>query len=470
MKKVFVGLALAGLVFAVAGCGGSAGTPAVGGNVGEINSISDVPTSVVDPSQYDISTNTALSSVSLNPAISPKAVGDLNTFSRAGCETDRMKKNIIRNALLPKMLLCMMGAFEDASGQTAAGDGVFNLWKGSDEMSDRGPPGVAEFKPRFAIKKSGSALTFVMCNDTTKALELFIDTANNEYNGHVINKWGDGFQNQLDFMADGAPLNADGTVGFTTARFTQYMVENSSFWNGFGSETLEATPTYNKVYGFYNEQGTNSYAGSVHARFDAVQGTARYKQDSAGSYPAWNVQATFQNCELVEGTGNCGNFETEWLGASGWLAVECSLNGLAAGDLICFSGECVDGESCCPTRAVSETCETAAGSDHTESFAITLTDAENHVLDFALASTSIYADAVAAATMPVSSVAPTIEFTSVSADVDCSASASWTPLVFTGPPAIETCMAIENEMSDWDTGELCQTLEAAAAGGSSAKD
>lgn len=463
---------LAGMVLAIAACGASSSDPAAqSGNVSEINSISDVPTSVVDPSQYDVSTNTALSSASLTPMISSKAAGDPSTFSRAGCETDRMKKNIVRNALLPKMILCMMGSFEDASGQTAAGDGVFNLWKGSDEMSDRGPPGVAEFKPRMAIKKSGSALTFVMCNDTTKSLELYIDTANGQYSGHVVNKWGDGFQNKLEFAADGVPLNADGTVGFTTASFTQYMVEDSSYWSGFGSETLLATPTYNTVYGFYNEEGTNSYAGSVFARFDATQGSARFKQDSAGSYPAWNVQATFDNCELVSGAGTCGDLTTDWLGASGWLATECDgLDGLAADDLICFSGECAPDTPCCPTRAAGNTCETVPGNDNTESFTITLTDSANHVLDFALAGTSDYLAAVTAATMPESSAAPTIDFTSASADVDCAGSAGWTPLVFTSMPNISECAAIEAEMSNWDVGDLCQTLDAAAAGGSSASN
>lgn len=466
--RIPIGFLAVGLIFAVTACGGSGASDSGSGTVSEINSLSDLSTGIVDPSQYDISTNTALSSPSASPVLA-KAVGDLDTFSRAGCETDRMKKNIIRNALLPKMILCIMKALETASGTTAAGDGVFNLWKGSDEMSDRGPPGVDEFKPRMAIKKSGTDLTFVMCNDTTKSLEFFISTANNLYSGYVINKWGDGFQNKLEFSADGLPTTTAGTVGFTTARFTQYMVEASSFWNGFGSETLEATPTYNTVYGFYNEGGVNDYAGSVYARFDATQGTARYKQNSAGSYPAWSVRATFENCELVSGTGQCGDFDTDWLGAGGWLSTQCNLDGLEGDDLVCFSGECAPDTPCCPTRAASNTCETVAGNDNTESFTITLTDPVNHVLDFALAGTSIYAEAVRAATLPDSSTAPVIEFTSASADVDCSASASWTSLTFTRPPDIEECAAIEEEMSDWDTGELCHTMDAAAAGGATAR-
>jgi hypothetical protein len=103
-----------------------------------------------------------------------------------------------------------------------------------------------------------------------------------------------------------------------------------------------------------------------------------------------------------------------------------------------------------------------------ESFTITLTDAANHVLDFALASTSAYEAAVVAATMPSSSVSPTIDFTSASADVDCSGSASWTALTFAAPPDITECAAIEAELNDWDTGELCQTMEAASAGGTAA--
>lgn len=472
MEKILTGMLVAGLFFMGIACGSSSSTTDSGttGDTGEITSLKDVPTSVIDPSQYDVSTN-----VSLQTALSAKSLGKAagtSVFSRAGCETDRMKKNIIRNALLPKMILCNMQAMDTASGGAVAGTaGVFNYWRAPDEVVGEGPPGVDSFKPRMAIKKGATDLTFVMCNDTTKVMELFISTANNQYSGHVIDKWGDGFEGSLTFSADGLPTTAAGAVGFTTARFTQQMVEDSAYWSGFGSQTLEAVPTYNTVYGFYNEQGGeggNNYAGSVHACFDASQGTARYKQDSASSYPAQTLQGMYNSCVTSEGANNCGDFDTDWLGASGWLATSCQLAGVTGATHVCFPDTCTgeEGVPCCPEATAEETCTSAAGDDHQESFTITLADAANHVLNFAVAQTSIYAEAVAAATMPVSSTAPTIEFTSISAEVDCSGSASWASLatIMTAPPDFTACDAMEDEMNDWDTGELCQILDSAASG------
>ncbi|MBI2342237.1 MAG: hypothetical protein HYU98_05845 [Deltaproteobacteria bacterium] len=452
------GFMTVGLLF-LGGCGGgsTSSTASSDGTIAEINSISDVPTSVVDPSQYDLSTNTALQT-SLSKSIS-KAAGDAAPFSRAGCETDRMKKNIIRNALMPKLILCFMQKFEEAAGGDAAGDGVFNLWKGNDEISEQagGPGGVDTFKPRMAIKKGSTDLTFVMCNDTTKVMEFYLDTAGGVYDGYVIDKWGEGFEGRLDFNADGLPDS------FTTATFTQTMVEASDFWNGFASQTLEATPNYDSVYGFYNEQGDNSYAGAVYARFDATQGTARYKQDSTGSYPAWTVQATYDNCEIVS-PGECGDLDIDWLSASGWLATQCNLSGLAAGDFICFSNECVENEVCCPSLATSDTCSSPAGLDTSESFTIALLDDATHALQFGVTGTSDYAEAVAAATLQDSSTAPTIEFTSASDGIDCTESSSWDEIVFQQAPDTTECDAIQAELDDWDTGELCQILDAAASG------
>ncbi len=475
MKTKMIGqiLPFVAMLALVASCGtSSSGSSGSSGSdtVSEVASISDIPTSVIDPSQYDVSTNTALQANLSAKSVSKAALTGQSQFSRAGCETDRMKKNVIRNALLPKMLLCMMGAMDEVSGGRLAGDGAFNYWKAPDETGEGGPSGVDSFKPRLAVKKNASDLTFVICNDTTKAMELYISWANSLYSGHVVNKWGEGFQNKLEFTADGLPTTSAGTAGFTTATFTQTMVEASGYWRGFGSETLEATPLYNTIYGSYNEEGDNNYAGSVYARFDNTQGTARYKQISAGSYPAWDIQRTYDNCE-IQSPGQCGDFDTDWLGAAGWLATECDLPAtLVATDTICFSDDsdaCVTGDGlCCPSVAESATCSSPAGLDTQESFAITLTDSVNHVLDFAVATTSDYAAAVAAARLPDSSAEPTIEFTSASADVDCTGSNSWTSMMtaFTSEPDFAECTAMQDEMDDWDTGELCQTLDSAASG------
>jgi hypothetical protein len=299
-------------------------------------------------------------------------------------------------------------------------------------------------------------------------MEFYISWANDVYSGHVVDRWGDSHQGKLQFSADGLPTTTAGDVGFTTASFTQDMIEESTWWNGFASQTLEAAPAYNVVRGFYNEEGENNYAGSVYAKLDNTQGTARYKQDSEGSYPSKTVQSAFNDCEAYSGAGNCGSLETDWLGAGGWLATRCTgLDSATAASYICFPDTCAEEEVCCPVITADEaTCTSAAGADHQESFTITLADSANHTLGFNVAGTSIYAADVAVATMPSSSTAPTIEFTSASADVDCTASASWTSMesVFTSEPNMSACSDIQAEMENWDTGELCQILDSAASG------
>lgn len=452
MKKyLFFFCGLAVFAFMFASCGGSSGSVADEDEtdlVG-IESLNDIPDSVLDPREYDLTTSETLNSLSARE-------GDTGRFSRSGCETDRMKKNIIRNAIMPQMLLCYMKGMEEASGGTAAGDGVFNYWRGDDSIGQEaeGPEGVEQFKPRMAIKKEAEVLTFVMCNDTVKSMELVISTANNVYSGHVIDQWGDGFSGKLEFSADGTPDS------FTTASFTQYFVENSSLWQGFGSETLEATPTYNTVYGFYNESGEQEFAGGVYAMFDIDEGTAKYRSDS-GSYTAQTLEEIFNDCETYNGgTEACGDFEDDWL--NGWLVQECAMEGLTAGSEVCF-GECIEGEICCPTEAVGETCEIEGGDTHIESFAIDATDPL--ALVFTWAETSAYAETVEAQDPPDSSTEPTIEFTSASADVDCSQSESWPSLTFTQEPDLTECQAMEAEMNNWDTGELCEQLENSAGAG-----
>lgn len=448
-SKCLIIAAAAMLVAACSSSGGGGST--TGGTVTEIDALSDVPTSVVDPAQYDHTQNSTLASLSKSASVSK--VQGVGGFSRAGCETDRMKKNIIRNAILPKTILCFMQAFETAGGVSAAGDNAWNQWKGDGAMGeDTGPPGVEAFQPRMAIKKSGDALTFAMCNGTTQAMELYISTANNRYTGHVIDAWGEGHSSRLDFQADGTPDD------FTTATFTQSFVESNDYFAGFGSQSLEATPERNAVYGFYNEKhGQQSFAGGVYAMFDNDEGTARFSQDSGG-YPAPTVQEVFQMCQ--QHNSECGEFENGWLGPTGWLATQCTLT-LTANDRICFP-MCEEGQPCCPTAAVGGTCSIEAGEGHTESFAIN--SSNPLALIFTVAANSSYADEVAAATIPSSSTQPTIAFTSATADVDCSTSASWTPLTFSTPPNLSECEAMQDEMDDFNPGDLCQEQEGAAAG------
>jgi hypothetical protein len=449
MKKYFFffcGLAVFAFMFI--SCGGSSGsaTEEDDTELAGIESLNDIPDSVLDPREYDHTTSATLNTTSVREEAKAQ-------FSRAGCETDRMKKNIIRNAIMPQMLLCYMKGMEVASGETAAGDGVFNYWRGDESIGEEaeGPGGVEQFKPRMAIKKDVDTLTFVMCNDTEKTMELVISTANNVYSGHVIDQWGEGFSGKLEFSADGTPDS------FTAASFTQYFVENNAMWQGFGSESLEATPDYNTVYGFYNESGEQEFAGAVYAMFDLDEGTAKYRSDS-GTYGAQTLEEIYDDCESFN--GDCGELEADWI--DGWLTTECELEGITAETPVCF-GECVEGEICCPAVVAADEGCTATSGEYVESFTI---DATNPLaLAFAWAETSAYAETVTAQDPPDSSEEPTIEFTEASAEVDCSQSGTWASLTFVQEPDLTDCQAMEEEMNNWDTGELCEQQENSAGAG-----
>lgn len=438
----------------MAACSGGGSSESSGGSVTEIDSLSDVPTAVLDPSQYDHTMNAQASIArplsTEKSALKGQAVG---SFSRAGCEMDRLKRNIIRNAKMPQMLLCYMTAFEEAMGVNAAGDGSYNYWKGDRAVADNvgeGPQGIEEFLPRMAIKKSGGVLTFVMCNGDTQAMELVISTEGGRYDGHVIGQFGM-HNNKLEFNADGTP------EAFTTASFGQTFIERQGSIVRFGTAALDATPTSNVVSGSHHEEGEKMFAGGVYSKFDRDKGTAKFRTD-AGSYPAPTVQKMFSECEARN--GECGDLNTEWLGAEGWMERECALVGVTANTLFCFS-RCVEGQPCCPTAADGDECQVEIGEGHVESFAINSTDPYN--LLFTVVPTSAFEADVRAASIPESGVEPSIEFTV--ADVDCSSSASWTEMAFASAPEVSDCIALEQEKSRFDPGDLCQEQEGVAAGG-----
>lgn len=443
-------LPLFAILALIASCGGSSATTDEegdsGGEIAAIDSLSDVPDSVMNPQAYDLTTQSASLSAPIGKSLAK--ADQVGGFSRAGCETDTLKKNIIRNAVLPRMILCNIRAFETAAAGSAAGTGVFNYWKMDPPEGEQGPGGVDSFEPRVAIKMDGTQFTFVMCNGATKSMELFIDTADNVYSGHVIDKWGVGHEGKLEFSADGLPPDS-----FTLAQFTQSFNEVSDYFTGFGSATLQATPDYNVVYGFNNGSMADggSFGGATYAKFDLDEGTAKYRMDS-GSYPGQTVQDSFNSCKAQ---GYCTAESVDsWLNpATGWLVTApCSLTGLTAQSKLCFSG----GD--CPTAADGNgNCQISDANEHSESFTINTTDPLNLV--FAVAGSSIYKDEVLAESAPSSSTAPTIEFTSASEGVDCSASGTWTELTFTSEPDMAACRAMEEELSNWQSGEMCANQE-----------
>lgn len=449
MKRILGILTMGFFFVGMVACGGSSGGGTTPNGDTTIDGLSDVADDTIDPKEYDLTTSSVIGSSISAKGLSYK-VAAAGSFSRAGCEANRIKKNIIRNAIMPRMVLCFVRSMEIASGVEAAGDGVFNYWKMVSGLEGEGPPGIDDFSPRTAMKKVGSQFIFVMCNGGEKAMEFVLDTSNSQYNGHVIDIWGDGRSSMMRFAIDGT-----GPDDFTTATFTQSFSENSASWTGFGSQTLEATPTYSTVYGYYNDQGIHDFAGAAFARFDAIQGigqgTAKFRQDSA-SWPGQTVEEMVSSCVTFSGAENCGTAEETlnyYLNAA--APQGCAL-GATAESLLCFSPD-----SDCPTITESGSCEANARVGSVDSFTIDSTNPLS--LIFADAASSIYEDVVTAAVLQDSSEEPTIEFTSASADVDCSISDSWTAPTFASPPDMAECQALGDEMNQWDTGQLCEQLE-----------
>jgi hypothetical protein len=125
---------------------------------------------------------------------------------------------------------------------------------------------------------------------------------------------------------------------------------------------------------------------------------------------------------------------------------------LSLASKLCFSG------GSCPTAADENgKCQLASGSSDSESFTINSTNPL--ALVFTVAASSNYAADVAAAAIPSSATSPVIEFTSASAGVDCSASDSWTLLTFQSRPDVTACMAMEEELNNWQSGETCANQE-----------
>lgn len=432
----------------IASCGGSSSSGDTGSGTTPIDSLTDVPDAVLNPQVYDLTTQSA----SLAAPISKDLAKDQQAggFSRAGCETDVLKKNIIRNAILPRMILCNIRALETAAGGAAAGSGTFNYWKMDPPEGEQGPSGVDSFDPRVAIKQDGTQFVFVLCNGATKSMELVIDTANNVYSGHVIDKWGDNFEGMLEFSADGLPPDS-----FTLASFTQSFNEVSHDYTGYGSATLQATPDYNVVFGFQSGLMADggSFGGATYAKFNATEGTAKYRMDS-GTYPGQTIAEAFGYCQS---SGGCSAESAEdWIDpVNGWLVngSPCSLTIPDAQTKLCFSGDD------CPTLADENgNCAIPTGSEHSESF--TINNSNPLSLIFAVANSSVYSTDVAAATAPSSVTAPTIEFTSASAGVDCSVSESWSEIPFTSEPDMTACREMEEEMNNWHSGESCANQDA----------
>jgi hypothetical protein len=438
-KIILIVLLAVASIYTFVSCGGT-GT-ATGnddsGTVTEITTVGDIPLSVVDPSSYDAS----MASASFN-ALQTKEPEEDGKASRGGCEAGQQRDRIIREAKFPKMMLCYMQKMSETLG-LEFGDDKYNYYKIG--KIDGGPDETGgSMDMKVAVKKSDDTITMLMCENDVKVMEFQI-TAGETYKGHIIDKWtfeeGDKIENltkgmshtdkptsvtearHLKFDADGDPDD------FTKALFTQAY--DSSLW-GFGSESLEATPDYSTVWGFFKDKydGKN-FSGSSYARFDTTQGTAKYSV--SGEYPADKV-------------GDIASIDEAWYT---WLTGEKPNGlGLADDDYICCDQEgceqVEDTETCTFTDKDMESFD-IAGEPPIEAFTIRDSD-------------SAYAEFITDATTPEIDSAPSIDFTSTDFS-DCSAT-TWSELTGSIEDVdVSECMAIEETISKFYNENSCEQLE-----------
>lgn len=456
LRKILLGAAL-GIILGyvvgfLTGCGGSSGTSSSSGNSSSgIENIGDIPLDVIDPAQYDVSLTSA--SASLNAKAMP---GEIGGFSRAGCEASQARNRIIREAKFPKMILCHMTKMAEGLGMEL-GDGDYNYYNlgevpgGPDEMG-----GSMDMK--IAVKKVEETITMLMCENDVKVMEFVItaDIANNIYEGHVVDRWvfEDGLlgeiteSRRLDFSTDG---DSD---TFTNAEFSQ--VFSSDRW-GYGAESLIATPEYSVVNGYHQDSYMgNNFTGSAYARFSASEGTTKYY--ASGTYPPTQV---------AEAAGIDQGWY-EYLTDGEWGL------GLADDDFVCC-----DSEGCFQVDS-SSSCEFT--DEGTESFEISGA-APNQI--FTVTDTSDFEDLVSDVVLQDPASRPAIEFAlspkdasassigtggtlvslneiafSIAEFSDCGENISWEPISGQGIDAdISECLAIEEEINDFQNHDHCHELE-----------
>ena len=432
MKKFLFGMVLSLACFTLAACGGGSSGGAAGGTgdtggVSGISSMSDIDEDIIDPSAYDIQAKSIASSISqLGIKAAP---GEVEGFSRAGCEALQMRNRIVREAGFPKMILCYMKQMATALGlEMGVGDyNYYNLGEKPGGPEDAG----GSMSMKIAVKKVGDQVTMLMCESDYKVMEFVIDTSGGVYSGHMIDNWNfDGVSEsrRLDFNADGPPED------FISAEFTQSFVSDT--W-GYGYESMIANATSTTVHGYHNDTyDGNNFSGSVFTKFNADEGSGRF-----------SVSGLYLGIPVTVGSG----YEAIDAETYEFLVGEM---GFSEGDYICYGEE--------GPEAADSNNSCAFTDSGIESFTIqpSLNPSE------AVAASSIFLEAVTAATLADVGSQPSIAFTnsdfsSCGQDFPTDGSGpSWTAIIGSGENMdVSACVAMEEQFATYEDGNGCEKIE-----------
>lgn len=336
MKKLFIAFlfSFAALVFST-GCGGSGGSSGAasggdsggGGGEASVKSLSDIPT--LDLSSYDNSENASASISSPFPKSlslsATKGIGqnlrEVGKISRAGCESNMHKKEIMRMSVQSQLERCYPEMMETL-GLITIPEGSYALYslippemddQDKSKMCDNIPAEATEMKEKCLSGEGGgkggkdmqlrigrfdSELRIDMCEGGSLVNEATYTAIGSKYTGNVthIGSWS-GQSEKHSFNIE-VELGETGKVtdGVVTLGSDGWLNAVGNMIGGFGSGYMgfEAIgeDSSNRVKGAFKGSFTDPFSGAsseftgkVYSRFGGSSNTGCAKFSFTGTQP-----------------------------------------------------------------------------------------------------------------------------------------------------------------------------------------
>lgn len=329
-NKLFgMGMILAAVMF-FAACGGSSSTTDAAGEdgagVATVQSLASLPT--VDLSQYDSSTTTsanlaALAGKSFGLA---KRMGEnmqaVGNFSRAGCEANMHKKEVVRMSQMSQLDRCYPEAMETAGFITIPSDGSYALYsitpparneeqtgnmcdgipterREERDACEAGSEGPGSKGMKMKIGRIGNALQIDMCEgDAGLVNEATYSADGSVYTADVVRIGNWGGRRESNKFAMTVDLGTAGTVtnGIVTLGENGAVSATGQMNGGFGSGRIIferlGSDSSNKIKGAFAGGFTDpfsgketSFTGKVYSHFGGATATGCAKFEFTGEMP-----------------------------------------------------------------------------------------------------------------------------------------------------------------------------------------
>lgn len=335
MKKLICLIATLSATVLIAGCGGSSSAVAPGGGGGDsgagtatLDSLNTVPSA--DLSNLDLSASAG--SANLAVPIS-KSVGktwgeemrEVGKTSRAGCEANMHKQEMIRMSQMVQISRCYPEAME-AAGFITIPTGSYNYYaltapedqgqetkvcetipsqdaerKAACEGGDGGSMGGKEMKMR--IGKIDGALQIDMCEGGSLIEEATHSASGSVYNITAIHSRPTAGISEKSRFEIAVDLGTDGYVtdGVVTLGSTGTATAIGRMVGGFGSGLMNfeavGSDSSNKVYGAFAgsftdpfTQAASSFTGKVYSHFGGAGNNGCAKYSFSGTMPPMRIQ------------------------------------------------------------------------------------------------------------------------------------------------------------------------------------